>query len=102
MIVVKLWLHISPGGAAAPLRGPRGGPPEGLEADRRRLGEPGQRAEYEVAVEEMFERTDRPHAPWYVIAAESKRYARVEVVRTVIDAIEAGMRKFGQEPPDPG
>ena len=49
----------------------------------------------------MFERTDRPHAPWHVIAAESKRYARVEVVRTVIEAIEAGMLRCGQEPPDP-
>ena len=47
----------------------------------------------------MFERTDRRTRRWYLIAAESKRYARVEVVRTVIEAIEAGMRRWGQEPP---
>lgn len=47
----------------------------------------------------MLARTDEPRAPWYTIAAESKRYARVEVVRTVIGAIEAGMRAWGQEPP---
>jgi hypothetical protein len=34
-----------------------------------------------------------------VIAAESKRYARVEVVRTVNEEIEAGMRRWGQAPP---
>ncbi len=59
----------------------------------------GKRAEYEQAIEDMVARTDQPQAPWHLIAAESKRYARVAVVRAVIDAIEAGMRTWGQEPP---
>ena len=50
----------------------------------------------------MIERTDRPYAPWHVIAAENKRYARVEVIETVIREIEAGMRRVGQEPPPRG
>jgi hypothetical protein len=33
-----------------------------------------------------------------VIAAESKHYARVAVVDTVIELIEAGMRVHGIEP----
>lgn len=36
------------------------------------------------------ERTDEPGAPWQVMAAESKRHARVAVVETVIESIEAG------------
>ena len=44
----------------------------------------------------MLERTDRPHARWRVIAAESKRYARVEAMRVVIEEIEAGMRRWGR------
>lgn len=47
----------------------------------------------------MVARTDRPHAPWRLIAAESKRYARVSVVRAVNEAIEAGMRTWDLEPP---
>jgi polyphosphate kinase 2 (PPK2 family) len=47
----------------------------------------------------MLERTDRPHAPWHVVPAESKRFARVEVMRLVNGAIEAGMRRWGQDPP---
>ena len=47
----------------------------------------------------MIGRTDQPRAPWSLVAAESKRYARVAVVRTVNEAIEAGMRTWGQEPP---
>jgi polyphosphate kinase 2 (PPK2 family) len=56
---------------------------------------------YVEAVEEMLDRTDRRRARWHLIAAESKRYARVEVVRTVNEEIEAGMRRWGQEPPPP-
>ena len=47
----------------------------------------------------MLERTDRPHAPWRVVPAESKRFARVEAIRLVNEEIEAGMRRAGQEPP---
>jgi polyphosphate kinase 2 (PPK2 family) len=48
----------------------------------------------------MFERTSTEDAPWHVIAAESKRYARVEVIRTVNRAIEAGMKRWDIEVPD--
>ena len=49
----------------------------------------------------MVARTDHPHARWHLIPADSKRYARVKVVETVIEEIEAGMRRWGQEPPPP-
>jgi AMP-polyphosphate phosphotransferase len=59
------------------------------------------RAEYAQAVEDMLARTDQPEAPWHLIAAESKRYARVKVIETVIERIEEGMRLDGLEPPEP-
>ena len=58
------------------------------------------RAEYAAAVEDMLARTDQqPHARWHLIEGDSKRYARVKVIRTVIDEIEEGMRRHGIEPP---
>ena len=42
-----------------------------------------------------------PYAPWHLIPADSKRYARVAVLKTVIERIEAGMRQWGFEPPPP-
>ena len=48
----------------------------------------------------MVARTDlEPHARWHLIEAESKRYARVKVLNTVIAEIEAGMSRHGIEPP---
>jgi polyphosphate kinase 2 (PPK2 family) len=101
-IIVKLWLHISPEEQLRRFQARASDPlkawkltPEDWENRRRR-------PEYQAAVEEMFERTEAPHAPWQVIAAESKRHARVSVVRTVIEQAEAGMRRWGQAPPPPG
>jgi polyphosphate kinase 2 (PPK2 family) len=49
----------------------------------------------------MLARSDLPAAPWTIIAAENKRYARVAVVRRVCEAIEDGLRAVGQPVPEP-
>lgn len=56
---------------------------------------------YVDAVEDMLERTDHEHGPWHVVEGDSKRYARVKVIRTVIAEIERGMRERGYEVPEP-
>jgi polyphosphate kinase 2 (PPK2 family) len=90
MIIVKFFLHISDA--------------EQLERFERRREDPlktwkltdedwrnrEKRPAYEAALEEMFERTDTERAPWRIVPAESKRYARVQVMREVIAAIEEG------------
>ena len=43
----------------------------------------------------MLDRTDHPHAPWWLVEAESKRYGRVKVIETVIAEVERGMRESG-------
>ena len=59
------------------------------------------RPDYEEAVEDMLERTSTPAAPWTVVEADDKRFARVKVVETVNDAAEAGMLTRGIDPPPP-
>jgi polyphosphate kinase 2 (PPK2 family) len=44
--------------------------------------------EYRFAVDEMLYRTSTPPAPWTVVEANCKWYARIKVLKTVIDAIE--------------
>ncbi len=44
--------------------------------------------EYEVAVNEMIEKTSTPHAPWVIVEGNNKYYARIKVLETVINAIE--------------
>ena len=102
MLLIKFWLQISE--------------EEQLKRFKRREKEPlkswkltdedwrnrGRRDEYNQAVEDMVARTSiEPHAIWHLIPADSKRYARVAVIETVIAEIEAGMRRHGMEPPEP-
>ena len=101
MILLKFWMHISD--------------EEQLRRFKRRDREPlktwkltaedwrnrEKRTAYEQAIEDMLERTDHPLAPWYLVEAESKRFARVRVVETAIAEIERGMRDRGFEPPEP-
>jgi polyphosphate kinase 2 (PPK2 family) len=99
MILVKFWLHLSP--------------EEQLKRFQRRDQDPlkkwklteedwrnrEKRAAYERAVEDMLERTDHGLARWQLVEGDSKRWARVKVVETVIREMELGMRERGFEPP---
>lgn len=44
--------------------------------------------EYEKAVDEMIVRTSTMHAPWTIVEANSKYFARIKVLQCVVDAIE--------------
>ena len=98
-IVVKFWLHISEAEQLKRFEQRAADPLKAWKLTEEDWSNRAKRTEYEEAVEDMIGRTDQPRAPWHPIAAESKRYARVAVVRTVNEAIEAGMRTWGQEPP---
>lgn len=48
---------------------------------------------YEVAVNQAIQRTSTPTAPWTIVAANDKYYARVKVIQTVTDAIRRSLKK---------
>lgn len=101
MILVKLWLHISPREQLKRFEDRAGDPLKSWKLTAEDWENREKRPAYEPAVGEMFAETDQPQARWRLISAESKRYARVRVVRVVTEEIEAGMRRWGQEPPPP-
>jgi polyphosphate kinase 2 (PPK2 family) len=101
MILVKFWLHVSPEEQLRRFERRREDPYRAWKLTDEDMRNRGKRAAYEEAVEEMLQRTDHPDAPWHVVAAENKRFARVAVVTTVCDAIEDGMRARGLTVPPP-
>jgi len=44
--------------------------------------------EYASAANEMMMRTDVAHAPWHLVSANDKRYARLQVLRHIVEAME--------------
>jgi polyphosphate kinase 2 (PPK2 family) len=100
-ILVKLWLQISDAEQLKRFEQRREDPLKSWKLTDEDWRNREKRPAYEEAVEDMLARTDQPHAPWDLIGAESKRYARVAVMRTVISRIEDGMRRIGRELPPP-
>jgi len=89
--IVKLFLHITP--------------EEQLRRFQERLTNPYKRwkltaedlrnrekwADYEAAVEDMFDETSTENAPWSVVPGNAKWYARTRVLEVVTEALKAGV-----------
>lgn len=89
--VLKFFLHISP--------------EEQLKRFEKRLLDPHKRwklsyedfrnrdkwPEYETAIEDMLRKTSTKRAPWHVIPAENKKYARIKTLEIVVDKLSAGI-----------
>lgn len=98
-ILVKFWLQISASEQLKRFERRAADPLKAWKLTDEDWANREKRPEYEQAVEDMLARTDEPGARWRLVPAESKRQARVAVVREVNAAIEAGMRAWGREPP---
>ena len=98
MILIKFWMHISQDEQLARFRRREKDPLKSWKLTDEDWRNREKSEEYRQAVEEMLERTDHPLARWHVVEAESKRYARVKVLETVIAEIELGMQSRGFKP----
>ena len=52
--------------------------------------------EYEVAVDEMLMKTSTKNAPWTIIEANNKLYARIKVMNIIIDRITEYIKNSGK------
>ncbi|MCD7981649.1 MAG: phosphate--AMP phosphotransferase [Clostridiales bacterium] len=52
---------------------------------------------YEKAVDEMLVRTSTMAAPWIIVEGNNKYYARIKVLRTVVDAMEKRLSTYNQD-----
>ncbi len=100
IIVAKFWLHISHDEQARRFERRDKDPLKRWKLTDEDWRNREKREAYEAAVEEMVERTGTPAAPWTLVEGDSKRYARVKVINTVIDLVEAGMRDYGMDVPE--
>jgi AMP-polyphosphate phosphotransferase len=101
MILIKLWLHISADEQLKRFKRRERDPLKAWKLTEDDWRNREKRPAYVEAVEDMLARNDQPNAPWSLIPAESKRYARVKVIETACERIEEGMREWGIDPPPP-
>ncbi len=46
---------------------------------------------YQRAVEDMVARCDTPHAPWTIVAGNDKKFARVQILKTIVRRLEEAL-----------
>lgn len=100
-VLVKFWMHVSPEEQLRRFESRRADPYKAWKLTDEDWRNREKRGEYEAAVEEMLARTHTEVAPWHVVPAEDKRWARVAVVRTVCEAVEAALHTRGIDPDPP-
>jgi len=99
-ILVKFWLHLSDEEQLKRFEARADDPLKKWKLTEEDWRNREKRELYAEAVEDMFEKTSTEDAPWTIIPAENKRYARVAVIEAVNEAMEAGMKRWDIEPPE--
>jgi AMP-polyphosphate phosphotransferase len=98
-VLVKLWLHITDAEQLRRFEARRDDPLKAYKLTDDDWRNRAKRDAYCAAIEEMLERTGTGWAPWHVVECDSKRFARVKVLETVIEAAQDGLERHGRRPP---
>jgi polyphosphate:AMP phosphotransferase len=91
VIVAKFWMSVSRKEQLARFKERDRNPLKRFKVDPEDWTNRGQWPAYERAAREMIARTSDKRAPWYVIPADDKRYARLLVLRRLCERIEAAL-----------
>ena len=94
-IFAKFWLHVSAEEQLARFERRQNDPLKSWKLTDEDWRNREKRPQYVEAIEEMLARTDIPEAPWILVEGESKRFARVKVMESVIEQIERGAPRAG-------
>ena len=99
--ILKFFLHISKKEQKRAVRGDRSDPLEAWRVTEADWARHKKYDEYLAAIEEMLELTESEYAPWTIVEATSKWYARQKVFETIIaahgEAAWARMRRRATE-----
>lgn len=92
-VLVKFWLHINPEEQLARFISRKENPFKQYKLTEEDWRNREKWSLYEVAVNQAIERTNTPKAPWTIIPANDKYYARVKVIQTAIEAVESQRKR---------
>jgi polyphosphate kinase 2 (PPK2 family) len=93
MILVKFWLEVSPEEQLKRFEARAKDPLKQWKLTEEDWRNREKRPAYDAAVEDMVRRTDTGWAPWCLVEGDSKRWARVKVVETVVARVEEALAK---------
>jgi AMP-polyphosphate phosphotransferase len=94
-VLAKFWLHISDEQQLHRFERRESDPLKRWKMSEEDWRNREKRAPYTEAAEDMFAHTDHPDAPWQLVEADQKRFARVKIIETLNAEIERGMKRHG-------
>ncbi len=92
IIVLKFWLHLSPEEQLRRFRHREETPYKRHKINEEDWRNRRQRNAYEIAIGDMLALTDRPNAPWHLVPADNKRFARLEILKVSCEQIAAAVK----------
>lgn len=92
-VLVKFWLHLSPEEQLKRFEARENNPFKSYKLTDEDWRNREKWFLYEVAVNQTIARTNTPIAPWTIVPANDKNYARVFVIETVIGAIKTELKQ---------
>ena len=94
VIVLKFWIQIDKDEQERRFRARQENPEKSWKITEEDWRNRAKWDEYEPAVNEMIMKTSTAKAPWIVVEGNSKYYARLKVLKTVVEALE---KRLGKE-----
>jgi polyphosphate kinase 2 (PPK2 family) len=89
--LIKLFLHTSDAEQLRRFQERIGTPTKGWKMSAEDIRNRAHRGDYLTALDDMFALTSTAAAPWHVVPAEYKWFARVAVAKTVVKALAKGL-----------
>ena len=80
-VVLKFWIHIDQDTQLARFTDRQNTPEKQWKITEEDWRNREKWPQYEVAVDEMLQKTSTENAPWYIIESNDKKYARIKVLR---------------------
>ena len=90
-VIVKFWLQIDRDEQFARFNARQETPHKQWKITDEDWRNRDQWKQYRVAVVDMLQKTSTTYAPWTILEANCKRYARIKALRTVADALEGAL-----------
>jgi AMP-polyphosphate phosphotransferase len=87
-VICKFWLQIDKDGQLARFKERQSNPEKLYKITDEDWRNREKWDVYEAAVDETLQKTNTSWAPWTIVESNSKYYARIKVLKTVIQAIE--------------
>ena len=91
-ILLKFWIDVSPEEQLRRFREREDTPAKRWKITSEDWRNRAKRQQYRSAANDMMRLTSTPFAPWIIVPGDDKKSARIEVVSSVADALEARLR----------